>query len=145
MPVAYVIDESRSMVLSRSWGVTGDRDILAHVRTLAADPKFRPHFRQFLDFRDTERADATRAGIRQVSDLNPFGVGAKRAVAVGSDVIYGMVRMYQVMRAERGDELEVFRVADQAFDWLGIAAADRSGLLALLAQAPPIRVPEKRD
>ncbi|MFI5214687.1 MAG: hypothetical protein ACHQU8_09140 [Gemmatimonadales bacterium] len=142
MPVAYTIDQSRSIVLTRGWGVAVDRDLHAHVRSLAADSRFRPHFKQFGDLRGVVKADITRLGIRQLSDLNPFGAGAKRAVVVGSDVVYGMARMYQVMRADRGDELEVFRDADLAFEWLGVPAADRGGLLALLAQAPPIPVPE---
>ncbi|MFI5214341.1 MAG: hypothetical protein ACHQU8_07375 [Gemmatimonadales bacterium] len=142
MPGAYTIDESRSIVLSRGWGVTTDRQLLAHVRALAADPRFRPRFNQFGDFRDTTRADISRAGIRQASELNPFGAGSRRAMVVGSDVVYGMIRMYQMTRSERGDELEVFRDADQAFEWIGIASADRAGLLALLAQAPPIPVLE---
>ncbi|MFI5281286.1 MAG: hypothetical protein ACHQU1_12390 [Gemmatimonadales bacterium] len=142
MPAAYTIDESRSIVLSRAWGVVTDGDLFAHARTLAADPRFRPHFRHFSDFRDSTRTDITRTGLRHHSNLNPFGQGARRAIVVGSDVVYGMGRMYQVMRAEDGDELEVFRDADLAFDWLGIAAADRAALLALLAQAPAIDVGE---
>jgi hypothetical protein len=142
MPAAYTIDEPRSLVLSRAWGAVTDGELLAHARTLAADPRFRPHFRQFSDFRDATRTDITRAGLRHHSSLNPFGPGARRAIVVGSDVVYGMARMYQVMRAEDGDELEIFRDAGQAFEWLGVPAADRAALLALLAQATAIEASE---
>ena len=142
VPSAYTIDESLSIALTRGWGIVTDRDLLAHVRALAVDPRLRPHFRQFVDYMDVTTADVTRTGIRQLAELNPFGAGARRAMAVGSDVVYGMARMYQAMSPGRDDEMEIFRDRDSAFEWLGVAAADRPGLLALLAQAPAIEASE---
>jgi hypothetical protein len=101
-----------------------DRDIIAHARALAADALFAPRFCQLIDLRDVVLMDVTTAGIRQLVEANPFGAGARRAVVVGDDVVvYGMARMYELMRGETRDELEVFRDLDRGIQWLGLGIA----------------------
>jgi len=137
MPGAYTIDLARSLVLSRGWGVLTDRELLAHVRALTADPRFARHFRQLADLRDVTEVQFTASTIREMVRLNPFGAGARRALVVTSDVVFGMARMYQILRDESPDELRIFRKVDDALQWLGIADAKEELLLAL-SQAPPI-------
>jgi len=137
MPGAYTIDLARSLVLSRGWGVVTDRELLAHVRALTADPRFAPHFRQLADLRDGTDMQVTASTIREMVRLNPFWAGARRALVVTSDVVFGMARMYQLLRDESPDELQIFRKVDDALQWLGIADAKEELLLAL-SQAPPI-------
>ena len=137
MPGAYTIDLARSLVLSRGWGVVTDRELLAHVRALTADPRFAPHFRQLADLRDVTDMQVTASTIREMVRLNPFWAGARRALVVTSDVVFGMARMYQILRDESPDELRIFRKVDDALQWLGIADAKEELLLAL-SQAPPI-------
>ena len=52
MPCGYTIDLARSLVLSRGWDLVTDRELLAHVRALTADPRFARDFRQLADLRD---------------------------------------------------------------------------------------------
>ena len=137
MPGAYTIDLARSLVLSRGWGVLTDRELLAHVRALTADPRFARHFRQLADLRDVTEVQFTASTIREMVRLNPFWAGARRALVVTSDVVFGMARMYQLLRDESPDELQIFRKVDDALQWLGIADAKEELLLAL-SQAPPI-------
>lgn len=105
MPFAFTIELSRRLVLSRGWGVLTDRELVAHVRALAADPRFRPDLHQLCDFVDVTDVKVTAAGVREMTGLNPFGAGARRALAVSSDVAYGMARMYQIMRGDAPDEV----------------------------------------
>jgi hypothetical protein len=137
MPGAYTVDLTRSLVLSRGWGVLTDRELLAHVRALTIDSRFAPHFRQFVDLRDVMDVQFTASTIREMVRLNPFGAGARRALVVTSDELFGMARMYQLMTDESPAELQIFRKADHALQWLGIADAKKELLLAL-SQAPPI-------
>jgi len=137
MPIAYTIDPVRSIVLSRAWGVVTDRDLLAHVRALAADPRFKPHFNQLYDCRGVTDVEVSSSGIKDLAKLNPFGVGARRAVVVNRDITYGMARMYQMTREPSTDELEVFRDWDSALEWLGIAH-EKAEVLSALFKAPPI-------
>jgi hypothetical protein len=59
MPGAYTINLALSLVLSRGWGVVTDRELLAHVRALTADPRFAPHFHQLADLRDVTDFEVT--------------------------------------------------------------------------------------
>ena len=137
MPAAYTVDLTRSLVLSRGWGVLTDRELLAHVHALTIDSRFAPHFRQLVDLRDVMDVQFTASTIREMARLNPFGAGARRALVVTSDEIFGMARIYQLMTDESPNELQIFRKADYALQWLGIADAKKELLLAL-SQAPPI-------
>jgi hypothetical protein len=114
-----------------------DRELLAHVRALTTDSRFAPHFRQLADLRDVMEIKFTASTIREMVRLNPFGAGARRALVVTSDELFGMARMYQLLTDESPDELQIFRKMDDALQWLGIADA-REELLLALFQAPPI-------
>jgi len=137
MPCAYTIDLARSLVLSRGWGVVTDRDLLAHVHALTADSRFARDFHQLADLRDVTDVQITASCIREMVRLNPFGAGARRALVITSDVVFGMARMYQILSDESPDELEIFRKMDNALQWLRIADA-KTKLDSVLSQASPI-------
>lgn len=137
MPCGYTIDLARSLVLSRGWDVVMEREILAHVRALIADPLFAGNFHQLLDLRDVTNVQFTASTVRELVRLNPFGAGARRAVVVTNDVVFGMARMYQILADESPDELQIFRKMDDALQWLWIADA-KAELLSALSQVPPI-------
>lgn len=137
MPCSYTIDLARSLVLSRGWGVLTDGELLAHVRALTVDPRFVRHFHQLADLRDVTDVEVTASTVREMARLNPYGDGSRRAVVVTSDVLFGMARMYQILRDEPTDQLEIFRKLDDALRWLGILKA-KEELIAALYQMPPI-------
>jgi hypothetical protein len=51
--------------------------------------------------------------------------------------LFGMARMYQILRDQPADELEIFRKLEDALRWLGILNA-KEELLSALSQVPPI-------
>jgi hypothetical protein len=137
MPCSYTIDLARSLVLSRGWGILTDGELLAHVRALTIDPRFARSFHQLADLRDVADVEVSTSTIREMARLNPYGDGSRRAVVVTSDVLFGMARMYQILRDEPTDELEVFRKLDDALRWLGIFTS-KEELVYALYQMPPI-------
>ncbi len=137
MPAGYTIDLARSLVLTRGWDIVTDRELLTHVRTLAADPRFARNFCQLADLRDVTDVQVTAATIKEMVRLNPFWAGARRAMVVTSDVVFGMARMYQILRDESPDELEIFRKMDGALQWLEIAD-EKAELLSTLSKVRPI-------
>jgi hypothetical protein len=137
MPGSYTIDPARSLVLTRGWDLVMEREILAHVRALIADPRFARNFHQLIDARDAKSVHFTASTIRELVRLNPFGAGARRAMVVTNDVVFGMARMYQIMADESPDELQIFRHMDDALQWLWIADA-KAELLSVLSQTPLI-------
>jgi hypothetical protein len=117
-----------------------DQELLAHVRALTIDPRFARDFRQLVDLRDVTSVQITASCIREMVRLNPYGAGARRAVVVTNDVVFGMARMYQILSDESPDELQIFRKMDDALQWLLIADV-KSELLSALALVSPIPVP----
>jgi len=109
-------------VLVRAWGTLTDEELAENSRTLRDDPRFQPDFSQLADLRGVTLLTATRTGIRYLAQINPFGAGARRAIVVGSEVAFGMARMYDLTRADALDEVEVFRDLPDALDWLGLLA-----------------------
>lgn len=137
MSGAYTIDLERSLVRSRGWGVLTDRELLAHARALTVDPHFAPNFRQLADLREVTDVQITAATIKEMVRLNPFWAGARRALVITNDVLFGMARMYQILKDESPDELQIFRNMEDALQWLGLADAKAEELSAL-SKAPPI-------
>jgi hypothetical protein len=121
MSGAYTIDLERSLVRSRGWGVLTNRELLAHARALTRDPHFAPNFRQLADLRAVTDVQITAATIKEMVRLNPFWTGARRALVITNDVLFGMARMYQILKDESPDELQIFRNMDDAIQWLGLA------------------------
>lgn len=140
MPGAYTIDVGRSIVLSRAWDRLTFREILMHGNAVAADARFRPHFSQFIDYRRLTELAVTGDEMRALAKASPFGVGARRAWVVNTLADFGMARMYQTLRDESGDEMEIFRDVPTALTWLGLADAEVE-LMAALAGASALAVP----
>ena len=120
MPTTYRLDVANRVVYSRAWGVARDEEFEAHSRALRAEAAFAPDFRQFQDLVDVAEPLVTAAGLRRLAEVNPFGKGARRAVLVASDLVFGFARMHEMMRTDAGDELQVFRDRGAALAWLGL-------------------------
>lgn len=84
LPATYRLDLAHRLVWSRGWGQLQNEELAAHSRTLRGDPRFDPSFRQLQDLTAVTAFDLTPAGLQIVAWLNPFGVGARRAVVVPS-------------------------------------------------------------
>ncbi len=110
------------LVWSRAWGVFTNDELVAHSRHLRADPRFRPDFRQFIDFTAIEKFKVTASGVREAARLNPFGKGARRAALVSGNLGFGLARMYEQLRPEALDEYRVFRRRAAALEWLELPA-----------------------
>lgn len=52
MPVEYIIDKERRLVISTAWGRATFAEARAHQERLKDDPDFHPEFNQFLDATD---------------------------------------------------------------------------------------------
>lgn len=113
---------------------------MLHARTLVGDARFDPSFRQLADLRDVADLVVDAGTIRLIATLSPFSAGARQALVVGSDVAYGMARMFQMLRDDNGGDLQIFRRLSDALEWLGLAGAEPE-ITALLHAAPPLTVP----
>jgi hypothetical protein len=137
MPSAYVIDSSRRLVLSRSWGVVTGEDVLTLIQATVTDPHFHPDFSQLVDMRAVTEVEVTTDFVRLFVAKSNFGAGSRRALVAGSDVVYGMARIYGTLLDGRPGEFRIFRDLQPALEWLGFSD-ESDELRALLAAAPPL-------
>lgn len=120
MPGSYWIDQSSGTVYSSGWGIFTDEELIAHATTLRADPRFAPSFRQIVDFRALDGLHVTAEAVVRVARENPFPPDARRAVVVGSDAVYGMVRMFEIRMEADPERFAIFRDIEPALEWIGL-------------------------
>jgi hypothetical protein len=120
MPGCYQIEPKNSLVISQAWGILTDAELLAHARQLGADPKFRGLTRQLAVLTDVTDALVNQDSMRELVKASPWGEGARRAVVAGSELVFGMARMYELLNSASSDEFQVFRDLTPAIQWLGL-------------------------
>ncbi|MCL4301119.1 MAG: hypothetical protein KJ077_35635 [Anaerolineae bacterium] len=119
MPAFYYIDPQLRIVFSSLEGVVTDEEALNHEERLCYDPHFEPDFSQLIDCRRVTEVRATNDFIRFIAVRSPFSSKAHRAIVAGTDLVYGLARMYQMLRADE-EQIRVFRDMEEARRWLGI-------------------------
>lgn len=123
MPCSYLIDLDRSLVFSRGWGVYTDDEMLWHGRTLRADQRFDPGFRQIVSFLDVAEVRVTVEGVRALAHINPFRTDSRRAIVAPTDLIFGLTRMFEAHTDSDQEQFRVFRALGEAFEWVGLDPA----------------------
>lgn len=119
MPATYFIDRQRGIVFSIVEGVVTDKDLIEHEECLRHDPDFEPSFNQLVDCRNITQVKVTSEAIWVLAKMLLYSSGSRRATVVNSDLLYGLARMYQILR-DNAEEIRVFRDMAEAQRWLGI-------------------------
>lgn len=119
-PVSYVIDDARQIVeVTVREGATS-LDVLAYFNVLRQDARMRPDYDRLAVY-DAADVHFTPAEIRAMVDAAayvPHSPGTRVAIVVHSDVLFGMMRMYEIYSDARGLTVQVFRKRGDALDWL---------------------------
>lgn len=121
MPQEFHIDETQQVIWTRCSGVLADADIAEHQAHLRADPKFQPTLHQLVDTREVTEVTLSLRTIRNLGQSQLFSPQSKRAYVVSQDVLFGLVRMYELYQSMRGTQnVRVFRNRTEAVAWLGV-------------------------
>jgi hypothetical protein len=119
MPVFYEIDKEERMVVVTATGVCTLADVLRFREHLQADSNFDPSFSQLVDATAMTRAEVSPEQVRFLAEQSPFFGTARRALVAGSDIAFGLLRVYEIIRGLRGDtQVQVFRNRAAAMQWL---------------------------
>jgi hypothetical protein len=79
------------------------------------------------DFRGISKFDISSDFVRRLAEQPPtFPVNAIRVVVASQPVIYGMIRMFQIIGAETREGLHVVKTMDEAYALLGCQSLDFS-------------------
>ena len=121
MPIRYTVDRERGVLVARASGDLTDADLLDYAMALQADDTTSGTRHELVDLRDIQSGDGvTSSGVRQLAQFwRDAGVSdGKLAIIAESPVSYGMSRMYQTLRDDGPDRIEVFRSEEDAWKWL---------------------------
>jgi hypothetical protein len=121
VPVQYEIDGAAKTIRTKCFGLVTLEEVLGHFRALEVDPDCPDCLDVLLDL--TEMATVPRSEeLREVSREIGRVRGRVRfracAIAAPSDVLYGMIRMFQVFAEDQFRETAAFRSVDEAESWL---------------------------
>ena len=105
------------------------------------DPNFAVDFSQLADMSEVSRLDVSTDVVHYIAATTPFGEGSKRALVAGSDIVYGMARLYGTVAEQRPGEFRAFREMSSAIEWLGLQD-DEHAIRETIASLPPLAISE---
>jgi hypothetical protein len=101
-------------------------DLAAAARALGADPRFVPTYALLLDLREATDVTLTREEMQSLARITPVAATSRRAILVGRTSVYGMARMYEMIRENQTsmDTVRACRTVAEASEWLGVSLTD---------------------
>ena len=120
MPGSYFIDTANEIVFSRGWGVVTDDELLGYASALAADSRFRREFKQVAEFLDLTEIRLSSSGVMDLASRQLFHRDARRALVVGSEEAFGILRMFETYNDSNPAQFRIVRTLDEAFAWVGL-------------------------
>jgi hypothetical protein len=119
MAAYFKIDKEHRLVMSTLSGVLTMADALAHQENLRKHPDFDPSFSQLMDGTQLTGVELKREDVQRLARDAVFSPHSRRALVAGSDVAFGLARMFEMFRQSMGEEgIRVFRNLDEALDWV---------------------------
>ncbi len=117
---SYRVDERRGEVFTSVSGTLTNDDLLSHVRAVLADPRIADGAKAMIDFRGVSDFQVTAEALKDAAELfRREPKFARTAFVTGADVVFGMGRMYEQLRApEAPTEVGVFSDYQKAELWL---------------------------
>lgn len=132
MPITYVIDQIAQRVTLTYSGTVTDEELFAVYEELYSDPRHRAGMDELADCRTVDRLELTGQGLRDLASRAAFRMDPRRvswrvAIVAPQDAIYGMARMFQSLRDDSPEEVQVFRELVSALYWLNQPGAGERG------------------
>jgi hypothetical protein len=126
MPITYHLKPDAKLVILVHLGSVPDDEFLSFYKSLYEETYFDKSFNVLIDLRRTDSASRSPSALQESVDLihRKFintSARPKVAVVAPGDVSFGLARMCEVFSDAAPWEFEVFRSADAALAWLGVA------------------------
>ena len=122
MPVGYVLDKERRLVVTTASGRVTFAEAKAHQDQLRSDPDFQAEFNQLLDATAVTNLDISTEEAKSLGRNSPFfSASSRRAWVAPNPFLFGMGRLMATYREIAGGEeqFQMFYDRDEALKWLG--------------------------
>lgn len=121
MAITYRIDTANKLIRTECVGYVTLAEVIAHFRELEADPDCPPHVDVLLDVTEEVTVPSSDE-LRNVA----LAIGAIRrkvefgfcALVASTNVLFGMMRMFEVFTEKYFQETRAFRTLPEAEAWL---------------------------
>jgi len=130
MGVTRTLDPEKHILYTTITGQITVAEVRADMMRLTAVPGYTPDMPGIIDMRGAT-AGLTSDELRQIADTiksNPKVVsGARRALLVSSDLMYGLYRMFAAYVSDGTIEYQVFRDKEKALAWVEEGRTRKNG------------------
>jgi hypothetical protein len=121
--ISFDFDPRHRIRLTTFRGVIDDQLLVQAYRRLVSEPDFDAFADVLIDLRDVGELRISSGGLRQLVEIlgaiERPGAAIEVAIVAPTNAVFGMARMYQILRSSRsGEETKVFRSLDEALGWL---------------------------
>jgi hypothetical protein len=122
MPIRYVIDKKRRLVISFGWDRLTFAEIRSHQDQLTSDPNFNPNFNQLIDTTGIAALEISTEEAQILASRQLFSPSARRAFVATNPTIFGMGRLMETYHeiAKVQEQVCVFYDIFAALNWLGL-------------------------
>jgi hypothetical protein len=120
MPIEYRIDTVRKLITTTCTGYVTLTEVIAHFDQLDRDPDRPERLDVLLDLSQMTslpESDQLRSVAKRIARPDGSTFSAL-AIVTQSDVLYGMLRMFEVFAEPYFSAIQVFRDLDSAQTWL---------------------------
>lgn len=124
MPITFKKDEKNRYSIYIFTGVITDEVLLAGFKSIFANENWVPEMNELVDLSEADVSQVTDEGILELAALGKeiyekHGVTKiKSAVYAPTDLSFGLTRMYEALKHDSPEDLNVFRDLDEAIRWL---------------------------
>jgi len=122
VPVRYVIDKKRKLVLTTGEGTLTFEEIKSHQDRLLADTNLDPGFNQLIDLTAVKMLSLSAGEAEQLARRKVLSPYSQRAVVASEKSVYGMFRLMQTYHeaTDGHSHVAIFYDRNQALQWLGV-------------------------
>jgi len=119
MPVVLKIDPQRQVVYSAFYGKLSEAEIVGHGARIAADPDFKPHFSEIVDFSAVTEAGLSDAALGAMA-ANPslYNETVMHIVVAPADWLFEKASKYKELTRDSRPNLFVVRTRAEAYQLL---------------------------
>jgi len=128
--IAIVYDSASRRRTATFTGEITDEHLVGTYADLVQAPDYDAEADELVDLRGVTSLGVTTKGLRQLmglfSELDKLGIKSRLAIVAPGDAVYGVARMYQMLRGDDvPEEITVFRDFAEATAWLDEGRANR--------------------
>jgi hypothetical protein len=129
MPLHYLIDKNRRLVVSTGRDRVTFAEVTDHHNQLVSNPDFNQNFNQLADITAVTALDVSIDEAKMIAYRHAFSPTSRRAFVASRPDVFGMVRLMQAHHnmGKTSYQIQVFYDRPAALKWLGLPETYSSG------------------